>query len=65
MAKEIVTINLPLTKEGLDALERLRELTGKETIAETIYAALKLYGLKVVNGVLTADDKQEATNDRS
>jgi hypothetical protein len=40
---DIVRFNLYLPKEAYVALERLQQLTGKRSLAETVRAALKLY----------------------
>jgi predicted RNA binding protein with dsRBD fold (UPF0201 family) len=45
MSKETVRISIYLSAEEYDALERLRQLLGYETIAETIRVALKTYGV--------------------
>jgi hypothetical protein len=41
--RETVRFNLYLPKDAYEALERLQELTGKRSLAETIRSALKLY----------------------
>ncbi len=41
--KDTVRFNLYLPKEAYEALERLQQLTGKRSLAETIRSALKLY----------------------
>ncbi len=38
-----VRFNLYLPKEAYEALERLQQLSGKRSLAETVRAALKLY----------------------
>jgi hypothetical protein len=43
--KRTVRFNLYLTKEVYDSLERLRVLSGKRSIAETIRSALRLYNV--------------------
>ena len=40
---KIVRFNLYLPKEAYEALERLQQLSGKRSLAETVRAALKLY----------------------
>jgi len=39
----IVRFNLYLPKEAYESLERLQQLSGKRSLAETVRAALKLY----------------------
>lgn len=41
--KDTVRFNLYLPKEAFEALERLQQLAGKRSLAETIRSALKLY----------------------
>lgn len=40
---EFVRFNLSITRQQFSALMRLKELTGKATLAETIRSALRLY----------------------
>jgi hypothetical protein len=40
---EVVRFNVYLPREAYDALERLRQLSGKRSLAETIRSALQLY----------------------
>jgi hypothetical protein len=42
---QIVRFNLYLPKEAYEALERLQQLSGKRSLAETVRAALKLYNV--------------------
>lgn len=49
---DTVRCEIYLTAEQAEALERLRVLAGKKTIAETIVSALKLYGVREEEGVL-------------
>lgn len=41
--KELVRFNLALTRDQFNALMRLKDLTGKGSLAETIRSALRLY----------------------
>ncbi len=41
--KKVVRFNLYLPQESYEALERLQELSGKRSLAQTVRAALKLY----------------------
>jgi hypothetical protein len=43
MKKKLVRFNLSLTRDQFTALMRLKDLTGKATLAETIRSALRLY----------------------
>jgi len=43
MKDEIVRFTIALEKDAYEALVRLRNLTGKKTLSETIIAALKVY----------------------
>lgn len=45
--EELIAFRIRLTKEQLDALERLQALCGHATIEETIHAALSLYGVNL------------------
>jgi hypothetical protein len=41
--KNIVRLNVYLSRDAYDALERLQQLTGKRSLAETVRSAVKLY----------------------
>ncbi len=41
--KDVVRFNVYLPREAYEALERLQQLSGKRSLAETIRSALKLY----------------------
>ena len=45
MESDKVRFTLLLPPDAYDALERLRQLSGKQTLEETVIAALKLYGV--------------------
>jgi hypothetical protein len=59
---KIVRFNLYLPKEAYEALERLQQLSGKRSLAETVRAALKLYhvvqeGIEEGKEVMLVDKK--------
>ena len=41
--KDVVRFNLYLPKDAYEALQRLQQLSGKRSLAETIRSALRLY----------------------
>lgn len=65
---DMVRFNLYLPREVYDALEKLRALTGKASLAETIRSALKVYELLQESGKngkdLILKDRKTKTQER-
>lgn len=53
---DTVRVNLYLPQDAYDAIVRLQQLSGKDSLEETIVAALRLYGVEQdASGALRKD----------